>query len=362
MKTPSKRCNVKFSEALASLNALSYELFLQGIPVLPAERKLAEDISASRNTVRKALACLEDEKKIFRDNRITYINSDFFINNNGAFLFITNGEEGRFWNDIPRRLWAEAQELARAMNFKSQLFLYKGPEDNDAVLEEIMKSDAVFLSSMTHLFRDQLLDVLKKSEKPFIALDQDLSYVSENYICLDNFAVGQLAAEIFLKSPYKKPAFLGYRRQHQYMPFKSRAKGFEDALTKAGCDDYEIFWIPVKETQEFVDKGKEKIRSILETDIDFLFVFTDEWIDLLTIELFEKRSIPDNFGLITLDGSGAAVRHNPKISSVTHGVSKTVLALFEQFKRIMENKIDYPVKMLIKPDYNPGETLLYEEA
>lgn len=352
------KLNRKYPEVLVNLrHVIEFNLKKDNL-LLPGERRLAADLNTSRVTLRKALAILEKEKLIFKNSRGIHILRENKVENMPGFAFYTEGHNDVFVFPAYERLWRELSRLAPEYGLRANLIL-EDLKYGKSEYADVLNSSRCLLIAGVPYPTDKRLPFLKKFSVPIISLDESLNDKFDSHICLDNFEAGSLAALSLAKAGYQRPAFLGYRRPLQNRPFLNRAEGFKAGLLESNLyfSEDQFRWIDVKRHTDFPLPAKEQLNLLVEQKFDAAFIFTDEWIDFITSDLFKAGLIPAAFGLITLNGSNAALRHHPVITSVGHGSIEVAREALSFINKSLHGGTPFTIRKKVPPSVHWGESL-----
>ena len=124
----------------------------------------------------------------------------------------------------------------------------------------------------------------------------------------------------------------------------------------AGLKKYEletghnpIRWIGGESLPAFLTEVDSAVAGILKAGFDSLFFFSDEGVDFVYKSLSRLCRIPEDFGIVTLNGSGEGLSCNPPITAIGHASEGVARTLVEQMTRIFDKGPGKVGKILIKP-------------
>ena len=345
----------KCKDILADLKLIIDDCVKKGVTILPSERSLSERLQTSRITLRKAIASLIEAQILYRKRQTTFIDFNVCKKATGSLLFFTMGENGFFSLPAFERLWIELKELARSNGIGCELAFYNYSDSLDDFNDKARHVDWILTTAIPQRHRKRMLEQMFSISTPVISLDQDMTAEMDNFICLDNYAVGQMAAEKLIEAGYVRPAFIAPRWQDTYIPFELRAKGFKDFMKKANADiNTEVCWIKADSLGDFVLLAQKKINRLIEQGHDSVFVFSDESINVICSEIIKKGYVPEKFGVIAVDGSRTASRCSPTITAISHGTRKVAAEIISFAIGHSTGTIKLPYTTLVVPEIYEG--------
>jgi len=351
-----KRSYKTQKEVLKDLETIFLELRLAGANFFPSERKLSEMVGASRETLRRSLEILESKQFLIRGfkSRILSPKKKSGLN----VVFLTQGIE-TITNPTWGRLWKRLSTMSENASFNLNIALLN-KNTHETLFSELSRTtpDVIVFSDFNNDNMKKGLFELK-GKTTLIAVDEHFKNECDYCVCLDNFAVGELAAETLIKAGYGKPVFIGCDMGKTYFPFIKRAEGFASKLEAKGIkvDDSTIRWIAAPRRTAFIRKLIYEVENIVIGHNDSMFFSSDEQIGFAYEILNEHHDIPNKYGLITTVGSEESLRHNPVITSISHCDENTALALIGLIEGISMKKEDLPRTTLIRPQILKGETI-----
>jgi DNA-binding LacI/PurR family transcriptional regulator len=223
------------------------------------------------------------------------------------------------------------------------------------IQERCEAANVILLTSIQYNSPNVNVDFISamKSRKTIIALSDPYLEQFDNYIALDNYAVGEFAARTLQLAGCQRPVFIttGFSN----MMFHKRFYGFYDSMQRIGIDVPKEF--PRTGPLHFIEGRKRELLNAINRGCDGAFIVSDEGIDFITHDLFSQNLIPDKFKLITLNGKGEAMLCNPPITCVNHATAGVTEILLNYLKVISKNINPPCIKKLVQPDLYLSETI-----
>ncbi len=351
-----KRSYKKYTEVYVKLEEHCQKMRKLGM-VLPGERELALTLNSSRMTLRKALEMAEMNGLIRRKNKFTeIISQEENFRNCGKILFISAGYCNEFTLGAFQRLWNRLQIKLDKMGVDYQLLLTNLFTSKEEVQNECENADIILLTSIQfdNIFKPDVSFLVEmKSRKTIIALSDPYLDHFDNYIALDNYAAGMLAASALKTVGCCKPAFVTYS-SNNFM-FQKRFHGFYDFMKHIGIDITTNF--TEDNPKHFSEICRAQLLDALHHGCDSAFLASDESIGFITLDLFRKKLVPKEFKIITVNGKGEALLCNPPITCVNHATEEVVQILVDYLREISRNPNPAPIKKLVKPSLYLNKTI-----
>ncbi len=319
------------------LQTLIAQMRCHGESFLPSERKLSTELHCSRVVLRKVLAEFEERGELLKGakGRIIAAEPSFM-----RVVFATNGDEAIHcysWN----HLWSVLEPLARAAGIEIELVLHSpaAPLSFDRLGDKL--PDAMLFTSILQDEELQLLIELKE-QIPVIALDSHYRDSFDFAVTLDDYDVGYRAGQILKQRGYQQPAFIADRTMG-YLPFEQRRAGFCDAWV------HKVMVLETSGTTRvaLIKAIVDAVKKLLAAGADALFLYSDEAIDFVYQAIAEERSIPAQFGLITLNGSGRALAHAPQVTAFSHMIPEIAQQLNGLLTRMGSGSVVPPTKIKV---------------
>jgi DNA-binding LacI/PurR family transcriptional regulator len=314
---------------------------LQGESFLPSERQLSEKLQCSRVVLRKVLGEFEARGELLKGAKGRIIAS---VQPVMRVVLATIGDEainGYSWN----HLWSVLEALARTVGIAMELVLYS--EASPLTIKKLGCNlpDALIFTSKLQESEYEMLNRLR-TKLPIISVDGAHAGVFDYAVTLDDYNVGAQAAELLKKNGYRNPAFIGLDNNN-YLPFRLRRNGFCDVFDAVSVK------IAVVDGVNQVLKIKamtDAVKQLIQEGVDSIFLYSDEFVDFIFQAIAEECSMPDEFGLVTLNGSGHALAHNPQITAFSHMIPEIAQQLISILNKINQQQLPSTLKMAVKAE------------
>ncbi len=297
---------------------------LRGESFLPSERYLSDKLNCSRVVLRKVLSEFEEQGELLKGGKGRIIAPEQAVM---RVVFATSGNEaihGYSWN----HLWSVMEPLARVAGIAIDLVLYSAA--SPLTIEKLGSKlpDAMIFTSMLQSAEINFMTEFK-SELPVISIDGNYAETFDFAVTLDDYDVGFRAGKLLKQCGYQQPAFIG-NKTVGYLPFKQRQSGF--------CDAFADGTVKIVQTVDYnqvalIKATVNAVKQLITAGADSLFLYSDELIDFVFQAIAEERSIPDEFGLITLNGSGRSLAHTPQVTAFSHmipEIARQLISLLTQ--------------------------------
>ncbi len=349
----------KYEDVMEALRARIAGAQRQGQLSLPSERLLAPEIGASRMTLRKALAQAETEGSVRRDGmRTEIIPSRPPLARCGRMVFVASGCHSVFALPAIERLWARLGPAAIAEGAQLELFLVNAATPI-AEWQQRLDDAAVVLTTVSAMPESAL-----GKARVFSLLE---AVPAPNGVYLDNLSVGRLAAETLLATGCARPVAISPDyRPYDNTTFHRRLQGFASVLAERGLARPDMTRLlryphPGRSKSEIGDRYIREAREVLETayrdGCDGIFMVCDVDIGSIAMNLLQTGAIPDRLKLLTVNGSGDSMRHEPPISCVNHATATVVETLLRLLRLLGEGRLDAPVAIPVPPGLYWNATL-----
>ena len=352
-----KRSYKKYTEVYAKLEKRCQEMHRPGMSrILPGERELAVELDTSRMTLRKAMEKAEINGLIRRKNKLTeIISQEESLNNCGKILFISTGYRTEFTLGAFQRLWLGLKTRLDEMGADFELLLTNLSTPKEEIVSKCESANIILLTVIQYESPEVNINFLieMKSRKTIIALSDPYLDCFDNYIALDNYAAGELAAKSLNSAGCYKPVFITTDASN--LMFYKRFYGFYDVMQRIGIDIPQK--IPAVDSRHFAEIHRRELLNAVDRACDGAFIASDEGIDFITHDLFKRNLVPGKFKLITLNGKGEALLCNPPITCVNHATEGVIRGVLDYLKNLSKNPNSTPIKRLVKPDLYLNETI-----
>jgi DNA-binding LacI/PurR family transcriptional regulator len=318
--------------------------------ILPGERILAEQLQTTRTTLRKAMALAEQNgflRRFNKQNEIIYPANGF--RRFKKLLFCASGHNDEFRYAAFQRLWLALSPQLDNLGIQVELAICADTQQ----AEKFAKKDFDLILSAADRSIHQPFEE-RKAKYPIIAVGNLNLDFCDNYIVLDDYAVGELAAKALIVAGSKNPTFI-YQNTHALMFFE-RERGFTDTLKQVGIKWKRYSMVNfVKE--HFALVRRKELLNAFKDGCDGAFLLSDENIEFITHDLVSENLVPEKINLITLNGSGQCQICQQPIACVTHATESVTRAITSHLIECEQRGEFIPVKKLIKPHLRLNHTL-----
>ena len=315
---------------------------------LPPEIPLAQSLKTSRMTLRKAMASAEMDGWISREGKRTLINvQKHSLRSCGQILFIAPAEHSAFLHPAMERLWLNLFPEVRILDGMISCLLVDRSLSCENFEEAVENADIILLTTFIPWIGEQLQELFRfRDQKIIIALSDSYIGYCCNQIALDNTAVGRLAAQTLLHAGAKKTLILSDTSGTAH---RKRVAGCRSVLHEYGCAAGLFIKRKGIPNPLFYMMCRDRVNQACGAGYDSLFLTSDEGIEVILMDLFAAGEIPKRIKVITVNGSGQALRHNPPITCVSHATQGVVAALLHRLKLIAAGESRQPFQTLIEP-------------
>jgi len=225
----------------------------------------------------------------------------------------------------------------------------ENPEKESTLIQMLIdrQVDGLIISTTQNNNKD--INLLKKSNFPFVLIDRHIPNIESNFVIVDNKAGAKNAVEHLIRLGKKRIGHLTISPSH-LSSLKDRTAGYKEALkeNKIKFDDSLIREISFENIKEDVRSALKELMSAPQS-INSLFVANNNIAVACLACLKEINiSIPQDIALVSFDDIDAFNLCSPPVSAV----SQPILKMGEQAVKILiENikntKVTEPVKVLL---------------
>ena len=291
-----------------------------------SEAELCEIHNVSRQTVRQALAVLEQKSLLVKKRGSgTYIQK--FKNNHSNTIPMV-GVILTFFNNyiFPEIISGIEQEISNN-NFALQLY-----STHNSVSEEARALEAILAQNIEGVIvepsksglpnsNELLYQSIRESGIPLLFLNTKYPFIDFPVICMDNVEAGRIATEHLVSLGHKKISlFLDFEDYQAHQ----RYRGYTDCLIAHNIpfDEKLVLWYPFKEWDNMFTTMSERILYLLENSTGI--VCYNDMLAVLLIEFCKQKSIrvPDDLSIVGIDDSNLAASCVVPLSSVKHPKQK----------------------------------------
>ncbi len=327
---------------------------------LPAIRHLSEKIGVSRDTVWRALHSLREDGSVETLTNGRYRFSEHCLKKGSRrplhFSVFAEGDS-YVMKPLMERYYCQLAMNAPGGGYTTQLFLTHAPLGN-MDLDKASKTDVAIV----------LGDAGIPSGFPEVELTRTIAVQTHpgqaypNTLTCDYFRGGELAAELMLKSRYKRPMLITWAYDGVlWSSFELRILGFKKRWIEAGksLGDIQIVQLNAANMLSRVDQIVAEIDQ--HSDCDYYFCFNDQVAGLVAdILAYKGKRIPEDVGLVGFDGASEALNHQPRITTICQSME----ALADITPELARSLVDEPGSSVgvvkSEPRVIYGETLMRE--
>ena len=340
-----KRNYIKYTETYKQLEKLCSRILHSGVSrILPNERILAEQLGSSRMTLRKAMFKAENNGLIRRENKITEVLSQKKqLSCFSKILFISTGHHNDIHLGAFRRLFNALKAEVEVLGGTLELLLTRLDGDHTKAREKYKEADLILLTVVSK--NEYIDDLMNICPEKVIALSDPHLEQFKNYIALDNYAAGGMAAKALLEFGCHKPVFVDSGFDN--CMFQKRFSGFTDYLKEIGISIQYKF--PKTSYLHKHEICRKRLQVAVDKGFDGAFIASDEGIEFVTHDLFQQGLAPHKFKLMTLNGEGVSVTHSHLIPYVSHATDGVVREIIIHLKNIASGQGINRVNKLLKP-------------
>lgn len=352
-----KRSYKKYYEVYNELQEYCQRNIPQGLRRLPGERTLAAQLGTSRMTLRKALEQAMLDGIIIRRNKVLHIHPSW-INacNLGKIVFVAAGMHGELNLKALDRLYNKIHESLSRIGANISLCLTNGEQSFSDLAAECRDADIILLTiprTNGNVAEQTAFWQSMARNSKIIALSDPYLEAFPNYIALDNYAVGNIAAEALHVAGCKKPGLLIESRNN--VIFRKRMDGF--------LDFFASLEVPVAKSDKFdhschmAEFKRRAINALAAAGCDGIFVVADEHIDFAAHDLLTSGAVPEKINLISVNGCGDVFKSATPIACVNHGTDEVAAAVTALLKRLAADPELPNYRLLIRPHLYINGTL-----
>ena len=315
-------------------------VYLKG-EAIPTEKELQEHYNVSRQTIRQAIALLnEDDFLERRRGSGTYIKKNFAIdNNNMQVSVITTSISDSIFPSVVQGIESVLSSENYTMNLSST---YNRLDKERTLLERILQSPVSGLiveGSKTALPNPNidLYEKLIKKNIPVVFINGSYPQLSGyTSIITDDLTGGKLATQVLIDKGLKRIAGIF---QSDDIRGHLRYRGYIEAMNEANLptSDSLVFWFSN-------DSSKDEINTntLLENIIgkaDGLICYNDEMaLNILNMANELNLDLPKELSLISFNNVTATKFCQPKLTTLSHPKTAFGQAAARTLLRMMKGK------------------------
>lgn len=165
------------------------------------------------------------------------------------------------------------------------------------------------------------IDLLRNSYVPYRFVSNYPEDQVTNFISSDNHLIGKLAAEYLIKNGHEKIAFVGMDNKNTA---HERLAGYQEALQEAGLSPNESFIQPGDYSYEDGLTIMKKIAPLIKKQEITAVIAASDMLGTGLIKGAQKAGlkVPDDFSIISIDGTFVCDIISPAMTSVTQDFAK----------------------------------------
>lgn len=196
--------------------------------ILPVVSELMTRFDVSHGTAMRALAVLADEGIIIRPlGRKRYQIAERFERISARICMMRPDYPSSDLNFMEKSVYKAGRK--RNWTFIQHCFRDMGELDFSRIMA---KADAMILIPTAEMISEKLIKGLLKPARPVVILLQHLRHPMINNVCINDFRVGELAAESLCKRGHKRILFL--KGEPDETTMQERRRGFVSAARRLG--------------------------------------------------------------------------------------------------------------------------------
>ena len=196
--------------------------------VLPVASELMETLNISHGTAMRALKVLADEGVIVRPmGKLRYRIAERFERVSARISMVRPDFPSSDLDGMVQSVY----EAGKKRNWKFNQYCFRKSDEVD--FTRIMgEADAMVLIPTAEFISEELVRALLKPERPVAVLLQHLRHPGINNVCINDFRVGELAAETLFERGHRRILFV--KDQPDETTMAERYRGFSAAAERFG--------------------------------------------------------------------------------------------------------------------------------
>lgn len=347
-----KRTYRKYTDIYAEFERFCREQISNHVFLVPPERTLTEQFAASRMTIRKVLAEAETNGLIRRDGHQTHILHARPLSACGRITYFVNGQEQIIMPPAFERLWLKLEPRLKSAAADFRLFQVNHRTSLEELKAAADESEVILLAIIDcEPFLRYLQSI--QEHKCVVALSDPYLEQFRNAVALDNYAVGTAAADTLWDAGCRKAAVCG---GFDHPIFNKRRQGFADRFQQCGGKILS-YPFPPGEIVRKIPACAASLIDARERACDGIFILSDEWMDEITAPAYQLGGIPEQFKILSFNGSGDWMRCSPAVSVLNSGTAEVVDTLMRYLEGSAASGEFLPVRTLIKPHLYKNQTI-----
>lgn len=343
----------KTADVLLDLRSYIESRQKDGIFILDSERVLAQKMETCRRTLAKALKQLENEGVISRSGKVTSITLATVPAKRYAFIVNGHYANRSFWYPSEDRLWQYLKTYADKFSLSVDLLIFdpEEPGQNAAQFTQQLRGYyAVFIGLIDRKQDFSIIaEHVRNSGTHMITFCEANEVDNGILIANDGYAAGSLAARSLIQAGCKNPVMVGTMCSIEDKGMALRIQGFLDAIRESALHcpqllfDYEHRVNVIKESLDYFTKH-------ISVDCDAVFLPTDNWIELITADLYKRNLVPNTVKIAAVSDIGSWNRSLKSIMRVELSPENIALETIKIVQSMNEcSYVHIPSKILIKP-------------
>ncbi len=238
--------------------------------VLPVVSELVVKLELSHGTTIRALKVLADEGVIYRPfGRQRYVIPDRFERVSARISLIRPDYPTPDLDNIIAHIHAEGQKR----NWKFNQFCFRKKDELDFV-HIVRESDAIVLLPTSEFLDDAFVRALLKPARPVVVLLQHVNHPQINNITVNDFRVGEIAAETLFAKGHRRILLL--KDQPAETTMAERLAGFRSKAEQLGIESAPELYLDTRihSFEDPLDAAYSRMTELLKKKISFTAVFT----------------------------------------------------------------------------------------
>ncbi|MBR5505746.1 MAG: LacI family DNA-binding transcriptional regulator [Clostridia bacterium] len=209
----------------------------------------------------------------------------------------------------------------------------------------VREADGVIMFGLESSKEDEIIENLRQRSIPFVCAYRNIDRSGVSYVTCDNYLAAYEMTEMLIKGGHKRIAVWSGSAVKKNMTQK--LQGFKDCMVayKLQIPSYLIY------NSDDIEDGYVWMQRLLDEKIDFtaFFGLTDA-IAIRFVDYAQQRGykIPQDFAVVAMDGTAAAVYSKPKLTSVTIPFSEVGKKAGETILELIDNPDTICIRKYLK--------------
>ena len=281
-------------------------------------QQFKEEFQVADKTIIQALEKLKDLNYIYRPTgKQRYVVADRTKIHLKNILMLRPTFPSPNYESMSKSIMNEAEKLSWAFSISAYTSM-KELQLNKTFRE---KHDAVLFLPTSEDFPKEILKAIKRPRKPVIVLQQHLNSDSVCSVSVDDYKIGQLAAEHLISLGHYQCMLL--IDQHLDTTIQQRIKGWDDVMQTFGSisNPRYVLNCDVKPGEDSIDATYKKVSKWLDSEpLEFSAIFTtSEAGAFALLRAFRERhiSVPSKVSVITYSGEASLCQYmHPEVTAI----------------------------------------------